>query len=918
MAQASKSPWPADCWRLRLGPVEIDLRYRRINGTDGVQELNPRCFELLKLFLAEPRVLHTRDDIFRKVWPGVVVEDANLTTSIWMLRRALGNGAKQWIRTVSKQGYVFDPPAALQLEALPADEAPSPEAVEPARPAEPPRRAALLSGRRSVAVLVLLVLAVIVLAALRYAGMARESAPRRVVLVTPVEADLAPQARWPTRLLYRWLDWQLRGAPTLSVGQAGEDSDGGEIVLLLSAEPLGSADEWRVAARFRGPGASEDIVHQSRVGQLLPTLAQTGREALARLLPGEAPALALTLDPALAPRLVEALDAEQARRWGDAAQAYAEVVEKSPVDGFARVHLAHCLAQLGQLGQARTELDRAQAWMDALPAYLREPLAAQALAIRRDHAAAAEAYAALQRRGGGEVASYRVSEANSLRLIGRSGDAAQRLAGDAPAAAVQAVPWLIEKAEVQIVNRNLREAAATAATALELAQQRNWPHEAAQAVLLQADALRRNGDSVPPALYELAEKNFDLAGDRLAVLRARVLAQLHQRQAVADDLLDQLLSEAHAAGNVAVEVEMLRRVGMARFRDGDMASSRRRIEQAAAIADAAGDPLERRRLDMYLLQQDILQLRFEEMARRVALLQREPQQGQTSLSVGLYGARLHYLRGEFGPALASLDAAAATVGPAAASAQSQSAPMLDCLRGVIHVVQGKPQQARSEYRNCRSVQDGLSGHFADLAEAELALHMGDLDGGRRLLAPLSELDTVESLSDRWTLAMELVPLRARAGDLHDSDRVAEQVLAIPALSGFPMLEASLRISRAEIALARGDTAAALPQIARADALLPADYWYERRRLRTVTAIAAQARGQAETAAQLLDSLHADTRAKGDVLGELLVHSLMASNPATTPCPPQRHQQLLLESGLRGASDRWMLASKTQADQAPGH
>ena len=133
-----------------------------------------------------------------------------------------------------------------------------------------------------------------------------------------------------------------------------------------------------------------------------------------------------------------------------------------------------------------------------------------------------------------------------------------------------------------------------------------------------------------------------------------------------------------------------------------------------------------------------------------------------------------------------------------------------------------------------------------------------------------------------------------------------------------MLEASLRISRAEIAQARGDTAAALPQIARADALLPADYWYERRRLRTVTAVAAQARGQAETAAQLLDSLHADTRAKGDVLGELLVHSLMASNPATTPCPPQRHQQLLLESGLRGASDRWMLASKTQADQAPGH
>lgn len=923
MAQASKSPWPADCCRLRLGPVEIDLRYRRIHGTDGVQELNPRCFDLLKLFLGEPRVLHTRDDIFRKVWPGVVVEDANLTTSVWMLRRALGNGAKQWIRTVSKQGYVFDPPIALQLETVPADEAPPPEVIDqpipdtvPA-PAAPPRRWTALLARRGPVLLAALVLAVIALAVLRYAGLERESGPRRVVLVTPIEADLPQQARWPTRLLYRWLDWQLRGAPSLSVGQAGESGDGGEILLLLSAEPLGTSDEWRVAARFRGPGASGDIVHQSRREQLLATLAQTSREALTRLLPGEA-AVALAVDPALAPRLVEALEAEQARRWGDAAQAYASVVEKSPADGFARVHLAHCLAQLGQLGQARAELDRAQAWMDALPAYLREPLNAQALAMRRDYAAAAQAYAELQRRGGGETPRYRVNEANSLRLTGRSGDAAQRLSGETPAVAALAVPWLIEKAEAQIANRDLREAAETAAAALALAQQRNWPHEAAQAALVEADARGRNGDSVAPSLYQLAEKNFDSAGDRLAVLRTRVLAQLQQGQPGDDTALDQLLGEAHAAGNVAVEVDMLRRVGLARFRAGDIHQSRRRFEQAAAIAEGAGDVVERRRLDLYLVHHDILQLRLHEMGARVELLRREPQQGATSFAVGLYGARLHYLRGEFEPALASLDAASVTLGPASASGQSQSAPSLDCLRGAIHVVQGKPQLARSEYRSCRGAQNATFNRFADMGEAELALYTGDTEAGRRLLAPLPQLDAVESLPERWTLAMELVPLWARAGDLRDSDRVAEQVLANPAAVEFHMFEASLRISRAEIALARGDAAAALRQIERADTLLPADFWYERRRLRTVAALAAQALGQTETAAQQLDALHADTRAKGDVLGELLVHSLMASNPATTPCPPQRHQQLLLESGLRGASDRWMLPAKTAADPAPVH
>src|SRR6478752_1907483 len=133
MSEAIGQLWPENAHRLRLGEVEFDLRYRSVHRNGRVHELNQRCFDLLLLFLREPHLLHTREEIFRRVWSGAVVEDANITTSIWMLRKALGDEAKGWIRTVSKQGYVFDPPGAI--EPAPASDAAAPE---PAAASPPP------------------------------------------------------------------------------------------------------------------------------------------------------------------------------------------------------------------------------------------------------------------------------------------------------------------------------------------------------------------------------------------------------------------------------------------------------------------------------------------------------------------------------------------------------------------------------------------------------------------------------------------------------------------------------------------------------------------------------------------------------------------------------------------------------------
>ena len=96
MNESHDTGWPVRTQALRIGEVDIDLRYRRVRRPDGEIELPHRIFELLLLLAAEPHVVHTRTELLRRVWPGLVVEDANLSQSgtsrrgILLLRNPLG------------------------------------------------------------------------------------------------------------------------------------------------------------------------------------------------------------------------------------------------------------------------------------------------------------------------------------------------------------------------------------------------------------------------------------------------------------------------------------------------------------------------------------------------------------------------------------------------------------------------------------------------------------------------------------------------------------------------------------------------------------------------------------------------------------------------------------------------------------
>lgn len=121
--------------RVRIGSVEIDWHLRIVRTPAGQTELTPRVFDLLAAFISSPDRLWTRDELFRTVWPGLIVEDANLTQSVWMLRRALGSHAM--IRTVARKGYLFAPPAPIQIEPEGQSNSAEPLSVEPdQQPAE--------------------------------------------------------------------------------------------------------------------------------------------------------------------------------------------------------------------------------------------------------------------------------------------------------------------------------------------------------------------------------------------------------------------------------------------------------------------------------------------------------------------------------------------------------------------------------------------------------------------------------------------------------------------------------------------------------------------------------------------------------------------------------------------------------------
>jgi two-component system phosphate regulon response regulator PhoB len=100
--------------RLSAGPITLDTETRKVEVSGKTVNLRQVEFRLLKLFLAHPNRVFTRNELLDRVWgESVFVEERTVDVHIRRVRLALGPGFRDLINTVRGGGYKLDLGAAL-------------------------------------------------------------------------------------------------------------------------------------------------------------------------------------------------------------------------------------------------------------------------------------------------------------------------------------------------------------------------------------------------------------------------------------------------------------------------------------------------------------------------------------------------------------------------------------------------------------------------------------------------------------------------------------------------------------------------------------------------------------------------------------------------------------------------------------
>ena len=92
-----------------FGPFRLDAATDTLIGPHGTVALGQRACVLLRTLVSQPGVLFTKSELMDAAWPGLAVEEGNLTVQISALRKTLADipGGGQWVGTVARRGYRF-------------------------------------------------------------------------------------------------------------------------------------------------------------------------------------------------------------------------------------------------------------------------------------------------------------------------------------------------------------------------------------------------------------------------------------------------------------------------------------------------------------------------------------------------------------------------------------------------------------------------------------------------------------------------------------------------------------------------------------------------------------------------------------------------------------------------------------------
>jgi DNA-binding winged helix-turn-helix (wHTH) protein/TolB-like protein/tetratricopeptide (TPR) repeat protein len=138
--------WDPPTRAYEFGDFRLDALQRRVSRRDGTPvALTPRLVDALLYLVERPGQLLDKNALMEALWPGLVVEENNLSQTISALRRALGDESQdsRYIQTVPRRGFRFvadvrvaseasTPQGAAQPAAPPAIAGAAAESTEPA------------------------------------------------------------------------------------------------------------------------------------------------------------------------------------------------------------------------------------------------------------------------------------------------------------------------------------------------------------------------------------------------------------------------------------------------------------------------------------------------------------------------------------------------------------------------------------------------------------------------------------------------------------------------------------------------------------------------------------------------------------------------------------------------------------------
>lgn len=93
--------------RLVIGDWTVERTANCLSGPDGAVDLEPRVMDLLMMLADRAGEVISKEDIMESLWGSIYVNEDALTRSMFKLRKALGDDARNptYVATVSKRGY---------------------------------------------------------------------------------------------------------------------------------------------------------------------------------------------------------------------------------------------------------------------------------------------------------------------------------------------------------------------------------------------------------------------------------------------------------------------------------------------------------------------------------------------------------------------------------------------------------------------------------------------------------------------------------------------------------------------------------------------------------------------------------------------------------------------------------------------